>query len=624
MDSKEIAIRINELKNKISKLPIGYISKKNIKGKTRYYHQWTELGKIKSKYIKDGELEGLQEQIEKRRTLQSELKKLEKEVPKMKNVPVSEFYTKVSSGEQLLQMTETVKRYEKRNCYNLIQKFLKLPAEPRVCVVYGLRRTGKTTMLLQTVREMTPDELAKTVYIKANPENTMRELNKDLELLQKSGIKNVFIDEVTLIKDFIDSAAVLSDIYAAMGMKIILSGTDSLGFWLAKNQELYDRAYSIHTTFIPFAEYSRLLGKDDIDEYIRYGGTLRAGEIDFDDEDLLAEESAFRSDESTRRYIDSAISKNIQHSLECCRDGGQFRHLFSLYEANELTSAINRIIEDMNHRFILRVLTRDFKSNDLGVSTRNLRKETNPEKRTSVLEDIDVKAVTKRLMEILEIRNEEELKVGITNTHVEEIKEYLKALDLIYYTSVETNIPNAESEENIVFTQPGMRYCQAQALVHSLMKDPLFNEQDEKVREYVCDRILSEVKGRMLEDIVLMETTKKLNPKQYKVFKLMTAGGEFDMVIYDREKNVCGIYEIKHSSQADPNQYRHLADDEECAEATRRFGQIVSKTVLYRGNNFETENGIRYCNVEDYLKNTIYDFTLEMTENEQENDMKML
>lgn len=624
MDSKEIAIRINELKNEISKLPVGYISKKNINGKTRYYHQWTELGKIKSKYIKDGELDGLREQIEKRRSLQSELKELEKEVPKMKNVPVSDFYTKVAAGEELLKMTESVKGYDKRNCYNLIQKFLNIPVEPRVCVVYGLRRTGKTTMLLQSVREMTPEDLAKTVYIKANPQNTMWELNKDMQLLYDNGIKNVFIDEVTLIKDFIDSAAVLSDIYAAMGMKIILSGTDSLGFWLAQNQELYDRAYSIHTTFIPFAEYSRLLGKDDIDEYIRYGGTLRAGEVDFDDEDLLAEESAFRSDESTRRYIDSAISKNIQHSLECCRDGGQFRHLYSLYEANELTSAINRIIEDMNHRFILKVLTRDFKSNDLGVSTRNLRKETDPEKRTTVLEDIDVKAVTDRLMEILEIRNEEELKVGITNTHVAEIKEYLKALDLIYYTAVETNIPNAESEENVVFTQPGMRYCQAQALVHSLMKDPLFNEQDEKAKEHVCERILSEVKGRMLEDIVLMETTKKLNPKQYKVFKLMTAGGEFDMVIYDREKNVCGIYEIKHSDKAAPNQYRHLADDEECAEATRRFGQIVEKTVLYRGESFETDSGIRYCNVEDYLKNTIYDFSLEQCEIEQENDMRML
>lgn len=616
MESNKIAIKINELKSEIAKLPVGYISKKNIKGKTRYYHQWTELGKIKSKYIKDGELEDLQKKIEKRRKLQSELKTLEKEVPKMKNIPVSDFYTKVSAGEELLQMTESVKQYKKRDCYSKIQKFLKLPAEPRVCVIYGLRRTGKTTMLLQTIREMNADELSKTVYIKANPDDTMRGLNKDLELLHKSGIKNVFIDEITLIEDFIDSAAVLSDIYAAMGMKLILSGTDSLGFWLAKNQELYDRAYSIHTTFIPFAEYSRLLKKDDIDEYIRYGGTLRAGEIDFDDEDLLAEESAFRSDESTRRYIDTAISKNIQHSLECCRDGVQFRHLYSLYEADELTSAINRIIEDMNHRFILKVLTRNFKSNDLGISTRNLRKEPDPEKRTTVLDDIDVQSVTKRLMEILEIRNEEDMSIGITNTHVEEIKEYLKALDLIYYTSVETNIIGAESEENIVFTQPGMRYCQAQVLVHSLMKDSLFKEQNEKVKNLVSERILSEVRGRMLEDIVLMETTKNLNPKQYMVFKLITAGGEFDMVIYDRERNVCGIYEIKHSDKSDSNQYRHLIDDEECAPTERRFGTIVNKTVLYRGDSFDTENGIKYRNVEEYLKNTIYDFKLEVAEND--------
>ena len=32
--------------------------------------------------------------------------------------------------------------------------------------------------------------------------------------------------------------------------------------------------------------YSRLLGIDSIDEYIRYGGTLRAGELAFDDEDV--------------------------------------------------------------------------------------------------------------------------------------------------------------------------------------------------------------------------------------------------------------------------------------------------------------------------------------------------
>ncbi len=37
--------KIQELERQIAALPIGYISKKTINGKTRYYHQWTENGK---------------------------------------------------------------------------------------------------------------------------------------------------------------------------------------------------------------------------------------------------------------------------------------------------------------------------------------------------------------------------------------------------------------------------------------------------------------------------------------------------------------------------------------------------------------------------------------------------
>ena len=203
----------------------------------------------------------------------------------------------------------------------------------------------------------------------------MAMVNRDMKKLFDAGFQYVFIDEVTLMKDFIDSAALFSDVFAAMGMKVVLSGTDSLGFWLAMDQELYDRAKPIHTTFIPYREYSRLLGIDSIDEYIRYGGTLRAGETAFDDADANAQDASFRDDESTRRYIDTAICKNIQHSLACYEAGGHFRHLYSLYEAGELTSAINRIIEDMNHRFLISVLTEDFTSHDLRLTAANLRKE---------------------------------------------------------------------------------------------------------------------------------------------------------------------------------------------------------------------------------------------------------
>lgn len=481
-----------------------------------------------------------------------------------------------------------------------LEDYLYSGESDRVCLVFGLRRTGKTTMLRQAIARMNKEDLSRTTYIKARRSDTMAMMNRDLKKLFDAGFRYVFIDEVTLMRDFIDSAALFSDVFAAMGMKIVLSGTDSLGFWLAMDQELYDRAKPIHTTFIPYREYSRLLGIDSIDEYIHYGGTLRAGELAFDDEDVNAQDASFRDDESTRRYIDTAICKNIQHSLACYEAGGHFRHLYALYEAGELTSAINRIIEDMNHRFLLSVLTDDFQSHDLRLTASNLRKERDPEKRTEILDHIDTESVTQRLMELLDIRNKEEQSIGITDTHIQEIKEYLSALELIVNCPIETADPGARSVEHILFTQPGMRYCQAQALVHSLMKDETFSVSSEFEKTQTAGRILEEVRGRMLEDIVLLETMKAAD-RGHRVFKLQFAAGEFDMVIYHEKENCCEIFEIKHSDKQVPAQYRHLADQEKCDKTERRFGPIRGRYVLYRGEDAALENGVQYRNVERYL-----------------------
>ena len=589
-----------ELENEIAILPQGSINIKKINGKEQPYLQWTENGKSKSKYIKKNEREEIFASVERRKQLQEELREIKK--LEVVDTPVpTKFETSVVIGNRLLAMTKGVRNLKERDCFKQLQKYLNSDATDRVCLVFGLRRTGKTTMLRQAVLKMTTEQASKTAYIKAKGTDTMAAMNRDLEKLLELGYENVFIDEVTLMDDFIDSAALFSDIYATQGMKIVLSGTDSLGFWFALHQELYDRAITIHTTFIPFREHSRLLGIDSIDEYIRYGGTLRAGELDFDDEDVNAEDASFRDDESTRRYIDTAICKNIQHSLSCCKDGGYFRHLQSLYEAGELTGAINRIIEDMNHRFLIRILINKFKSHDLGSAADVLRRERDPERRNDILDRIDKDAVTKRLMDLLEIRNREDQSIGITNAHVEEIKEYLKALDLIVDVPSETIIPSAEPLENIIFTQPGMRYCQAQALVHSLAKDELFASLSEKEKAMVSERILEEVRGRMMEEIVLLETFKSAK-KNKRVFKLTFSVGEFDMVIYDSKENTCECYEIKHSVQIVPAQTKYLIDEEKLNQTMKRFGKMSKRCVLYRGEGTVLESGIEYRNVEAYLK----------------------
>ena len=600
MDELQRQKMIQELEKKIAELPVGYISKKTINGKIQYYHQWTEGGKKRSQYLRDGEMEPLREQIEQRKSLQAQLKELRAGMPKVRQ-PKLDFETSMIIGKGLEAMSQGVKNWELRDCFDQLEGYLYGKEYDRVCLVFGLRRTGKTTMLRQAIGRMTKENLSRTAYIKARRNDNMAMMNRDLKKLFDAGFRYVFIDEVTLMEDFIDSAALFSDVFAAMGMKIVLSGTDSLGFWLAMDQELYDRAKPIHTTFIPYREYSRLLGIDSIDEYIRYGGTLRAGELAFDDEDVNAQDASFRDDESTRRYIDTAICRNIQHSLACYEAGGHFRHLYSLYEAGELTSAINRIIEDMNHRFLISVLTDDFRSHDLRLTAANLRKERDPEKRTDVLDRIDTEAVTRRLMELLDIRNKEEQSIGITPAHIAEIKQYLSALELIVDCPIETTEPETKPLEHILFTQPGMRYCQAQALVHVLLKDPQFSELSEYEKTRVTDRILEEVRGRMMEDIVLLETMKAAD-RDHRVFKLQFEVGEFDMVIYDQKENCCDIFEIKHSSTQVPLQYRHLMDEDKCRRTEKRFGTIRGRYVLYRGEDIQMENGVQYRNVESYLK----------------------
>lgn len=597
---KEQLDRIQELESLIAKLPQGNITYKTIHGKKQPYLQWTEKGKSKSKYIKIAERETVIEQVSLRRALQEELKTLKAETSSFGSKVTSvSFETNVVTGRDLYVMIEGVRDWEKRDCFEQLQKYINGSGHDRVCLIYGLRRTGKTTMIRQALYEMSEEQFGKAAYIKARVTDTMAAMNRDLKKLQGLGYKYVFIDEVTLMPDFIDSAALFSDIYAAMGMKIVLSGTDSLGFWFTLRQELYDRAVTIHTTFIPYREHSRILGIDSIDEYIRYGGTLRAGELAFDDDDVNADDASFRDDETTRRYIDSAICENIQHSLNCCKDGRYYRHLQSLYDAGELTNAINRIIEDMTHRFVLRTVTRSFKSHDLGSTAQLMRKEIDPMRRSDILDRINTEDVTKRLMKLLDIRNQENLSIGITKAHIAEIKEYLMALDLIVESPVETSVAD-EPLEGILFAQPGMRYCQAQALVHSLRNDPVFAELSETEKNMVCERILEEVRGRMMEEIVLLETTKTID-KSRRVFKMTFAAAEFDMVIFSDKTNSCECYEIKHSNQIVERQTQYLTD-EECLKATEwRFGPITGKYVIYRGENCEV-NGIHYLNVEEYLK----------------------
>ncbi len=589
---EKINDKILKLESEINDLPIGYISKKNINGKIRQYHQWIENGKKKSKYLDDKSADILAEKINKRRTLEKELKEMKKQVPKKSKINYSDYHCEILIGDTLRSFISQASHLNRRPIIQEIIDYTKSELNSKVLILYGLRRTGKTTLIQQTISSFNDEEYKKTAFMQIRTGNTLADVNSDLKKLQANGFKYIFIDEVTLLEDFIEGAAIFSDIYAMSGMKIVLSGTDSLGFVFSADDQLYNRCKLIHTTFIPYKEFESVLGIKGIDEYIRYGGTMSIGGVYYN------ANSTFINIESTDEYVDSAIARNIQHSLKFYQYENHFRHLQELYDNNELTSAINRVVEDINHRFTIDVLTRDFISHDLGISARNLRHDKdNP---TDILDTIDIDSFTERLKQALEIKNKNEQNIKITDAHKTEIKEYLDLLDLTVDIPVQTLPVTNNSEYMTVISQPGLRYSQAEELIKQLMLDASFQNISALDRKKISSRILDEIKGRMMEEIVLLETKKAFPSKE--VFKLKFAVGEFDMVICDSENVTCEIYEIKHSKEIVSQQYRHLIDDDKCKATEFRFGSIVRKCVIYRGESKDVEN-IHYINVEEYLKN---------------------
>ena len=584
-------VRIRYMKEWISQLPSGNITYKTINGKKYPYYQWTENGKQRSRVVKKDEFEELSDKISKRKALEKKIAESGVSNSNPEILENSYYFSQVISGKELEEFVAPVKDYKRRECYSKLRDYIYGNSTDRVFVLYGLRRTGKTTLIRQVIADMPKEMLMDTAFIQIDSSVDLAKINLDIRQLSKQGYKYVFIDEVTLMDDFIESAALFSDIYASSGMKIVLSGTDSLGFVFSGDSSLYDRCYMLHTTFVSYREFSNVLNVAGIDNYIRYGGTMSLGGNNYN-----LSNTTFYDKKKTDEYIDSAIASNIQHSLKNYQDGGHFCSLSELYEAGELTSAINRIIERENKKFTVDTLIRDFESSDFSRTANNLLKDSqNP---SDVLMVVDKEEITTWFMKELDILNKPEMKVEITNSHVQQIKEYLALLDLIVDIDVVNLHDLSKKEQQTVVSQPGMRFAQAKALIDALSQDIVFSTISLNERNRVKDRMLTTIQGQLMEDIVLLET--KLAHGKCEVFKLKFAVGEFDMVVFNPETSTCEIFEVKHSKEIHPKQYQHLIDTDKIEKTTFRYGEITKRCVIYRGESKFVDE-IQYLNVEEYL-----------------------
>ena len=121
---------------------------------------------------------------------------------------MSIYRTNVRFGMSLQNRAESVSSLNKRYLLNDLNKYLhsdlsvNTPYYGKVCALYGLRRTGKTTMMLQSILGMTNEQFDKTAWIDVTEEDNMASLYLDLQKLNEQGYKYIFIDEIQNIKNF--------------------------------------------------------------------------------------------------------------------------------------------------------------------------------------------------------------------------------------------------------------------------------------------------------------------------------------------------------------------------------------------------------------------------------------
>lgn len=464
------------------------------------------------------------------------------------------YKTNVIMGSKLSKMVEQVKQLERRTACEQVKKFIYGKDYSRVCAVYGLQSTGKRTVMLQAIADMSEEDFSKTAYIEAKDTDCIQDVADDLHLLCDKYVEYVFVNEITRMRDFIDSAALLSDIFAMMGMKIVLTGTSSLSFLLSRDHELYDRVRLVHTTYMPYKEYNRLMGNGTIDEYLLNGGFLK--------------EFPFKNGENLKKYIDTAIGENMQFALEHSERGREIYRLRELYNAGVLVRAIRCVVEDL-----IKCNVRHALSNILDVET------------------------IERSM-----KQSEELGMEITDIHRSRIEEYLKGMDAIVKCPAERGDLECEKENRYLFTQPSVSYHMSKLYVESLLDAETFSNLSDVEKEELKEQLLGTIQEQVLKDMVLLETVKTVG-KPYEVFKTQFKNGVYDMLIYDHDNNQCAIYEVHNSNRCMQEQGKHLADEYKLSLTTPRHGKLVGRYVLYLGENTDSEDGIAYRNAEEFLKN---------------------
>ncbi len=480
----------------------------------------------------------------------------------------------IRDADLLSYANNEVSTYEPRKQYSNILDWIE-KGNHNTLTLYGLRRTGKTVLLLQVARKEI--QLGKKVsYIVFRKDDADINVLESLKSEVKRGVDILILDEITYIEDFAQWANILTDVIAS-NIKVIIAGTQSLSIFLAKNTTMFDRIDTIDTTYISFKEFSRIMGTDNIFDYMRYGGILSYTKRDID----------------IHKYIKSAIVDNIETSLINTSNEKHWPNIYNAILSNKLDGYVQLLVMNCSIQIALKALRSKY-----GFKDTNLRSVKQLLKNNITVLDKKINIIEQLEKIELNIPDISVIDTTINNNTLQELVGLLGKLDFIEFGDVK--ILDQDSLKNIMFKQPGVRYNQIIVLLDILIKE-LSEEYD-----LIKAKLTEDIEGRLLEEIIWL-TILELYNNEFTVFQYneFIESKEIDLVIQDKKSSNIILVEVKRSNNMIPEkQVRWLTDKQLNFNIEQQFGKIVDRYVLYTGSDTSiiyNNYNIKYRNISNFL-----------------------
>ena len=503
---------------------------------------------------------------------------------------------------------ENIKGMNKRDAFAKIKSFVEGDEcyKGKILAIYGLRRTGKTTLMEQVFCEadISTDNC---VFLEAQDKDTMEDFEKRIIEEQGKGKSIIAIDEITKVSDFITNSSVLADCFAKEGIRIIIAGTDSLSISFAEDGELYDRTSKVNTTYISFAEHCRVLQTNNMDNYIEYGGLMKKS----------GDEKTITDYESMLKYLDSAVSSNIANSLKKNTDYDKSDSLLKGLSRSELKSIVEKVTELYSGKINKSICEEQLKSVMLNKTNYKLLDIADKEIVNTLV--MKKKEIAKEFAEI--INADERISVPVTPQMIEELERWLKTLNLLSVVEERTFEKTMGSWESIkpnytyYIVQPAIKYNHLRKAIEYVKENEKYRSLNEHQQEEYMKFLDEKVKGDMTEQIVLFDVMNSLPQSRYMVckpkFKINNDSvGEYDMLIYDKSENRYWGFEIKHTTTPFNEYYengKYIGQDKTLINAEiqevidEHYGNREKVCVLYNGNPMTAPTGTEYYNISDFL-----------------------